>query len=223
MLKEDNVLKEIKCWSSGAHHALTLSVDMVCKPIRLSKASHPITVDIVVFRGVRNIGKFLNEAVNDVKTDFFLKKLRKKRKVYVGKVSQMCYEAYSSFQEHNTHLLDYLFENVAKKRNKILLTGHGLGGAIAQCLATELLRLKQRCDVALITFGSPRAVDATLSAEMTNSGHYALRFVNHDDPVSAVPPAELGLVHTGMPAIYSHQSMGSLYSKFLIYILREFS
>ncbi|EIK97141.1 lipase family protein [Pseudomonas sp. M47T1] len=69
---------------------------------------------------------------------------------------------------------------------KLLITGHSLGGAIA-LLLSEVLRRRQGFDydIVLYTYGAPRAADSTFIDGAADLVHY--RMVNHDDPVPSVP------------------------------------
>lgn len=69
---------------------------------------------------------------------------------------------------------------------KLLITGHSLGGAIALILS-EMLRRNQRYqpDIVLYTYGAPRAGDTTFIANAQSLTHH--RIVNQNDPVPSVP------------------------------------
>ncbi|APC16856.1 lipase [Pseudomonas frederiksbergensis] len=69
---------------------------------------------------------------------------------------------------------------------KLLITGHSLGGAVALILA-EMLRRDKRFDlnIVLYTYGAPRAGDTTFIKNAHPLNHH--RIVNHNDPVPSVP------------------------------------
>jgi len=69
---------------------------------------------------------------------------------------------------------------------KLLITGHSLGGAIALILS-EMLRRNQRYqpDIVLYTYGAPRAGDTTFINSAQPLIHH--RIVNQNDPVPSVP------------------------------------
>jgi triacylglycerol lipase len=75
---------------------------------------------------------------------------------------------------------------------RLYLTGHSLGGALATLAAAHLG--PARVD-GLYTYGSPRVGDATFAAALSVERHF--RFVFGEDWVSTVPPEILGYVHTG--------------------------
>ncbi|MFJ4547066.1 lipase family protein [Pseudomonas sp. NPDC088885] len=69
---------------------------------------------------------------------------------------------------------------------KLLITGHSLGGAIALILS-EMLRRNQRYlpQIVLYTYGAPRAGDTTFIDSAKALTHH--RIVNQNDPVPSVP------------------------------------
>jgi Lipase (class 3) len=69
---------------------------------------------------------------------------------------------------------------------KLLITGHSLGGAVALILA-EMLRRDKRfdLDIVLYTYGAPRAGDTTFIENAHPLNHH--RIVKHNDPVPSVP------------------------------------
>jgi hypothetical protein len=69
---------------------------------------------------------------------------------------------------------------------KVIITGHSLGGAVAFLLAEMLRRRKgYEYDIVLYTYGAPRAVDKTFADGASALIHH--RTVNHNDPVPSVP------------------------------------
>ncbi|WP_322845291.1 lipase family protein [Pseudomonas sp. B33.4] len=69
---------------------------------------------------------------------------------------------------------------------KLLITGHSLGGAVALILS-EMLRRDKRFDpdIVLYTYGAPRAGDTTFIESAKALIHH--RIVNQNDPVPSVP------------------------------------
>ncbi|WP_024677269.1 lipase family protein [Pseudomonas syringae] len=69
---------------------------------------------------------------------------------------------------------------------KVIVTGHSLGGAVAFLVAEMLRRRKgYDYDIVLYTYGAPRAVDETFATAASALIHH--RTVNHNDPVPSVP------------------------------------
>ncbi|KAL8924995.1 MAG: hypothetical protein Q9172_002424 [Xanthocarpia lactea] len=78
--------------------------------------------------------------------------------------------------------------------NRVIVTGHSLGGAIADLAAAEIRNSGITAD--LYTYGAPRIAGKTLSDYITNQnkgGNY--RVTHKDDPVPRLPPVVLGFVH----------------------------
>ncbi|MDN9032438.1 lipase family protein, partial [Enterobacter hormaechei] len=71
---------------------------------------------------------------------------------------------------------------------KLVITGHSLGGAVALLIA-ELLRHRSgfTYDIVLYTYGSPRVGDKTFVENARPLVHH--RMVNQNDPVPSVPAA----------------------------------
>lgn len=98
-----------------------------------------------------------------------------------GKVHRGFYDAYKALKKF---VQDYFFQFYSGQ--KIIICGHSLGGAIATLLA-EALRCdeKEKYDILLHTYGSPRVGDATFVAEAAPLVHH--RMVNNNDMVPGVP------------------------------------
>lgn len=93
---------------------------------------------------------------------------------------------------------------------KLLITGHSLGGAVALILA-EMLRRDKRFspDIVLYTYGAPRAGDTTFIESAKALVHH--RIVNQNDPVPSVPatwmntfskPKEMYAANVGLLALH---------------------
>ncbi|MFW0754220.1 lipase family protein [Pseudomonas sp. H11T01] len=68
---------------------------------------------------------------------------------------------------------------------KLIITGHSLGGAVALLLAEMLRRRAEQYDILLYTYGAPRAADETFVKGAATLKHH--RMVNHNDPIPSVP------------------------------------
>ncbi len=97
-----------------------------------------------------------------------------------GKVHRGFYDAYKALKKF---VQDYI--NRFHTGQKIIITGHSLGGAIATLLAEALRRSEKKYDILLYTYGSPRAGDATFVAGAEALAHH--RMVNDNDFVPSVP------------------------------------
>lgn len=98
-----------------------------------------------------------------------------------GKVHHGFYEAYKALKKFVRDYLDRFYNG-----QKIIITGHSLGGAIALLLAEALRCDKtQRHDVLLYTYGSPRVGDADFVAAAAPLAHH--RMVNNNDLIPGVP------------------------------------
>ncbi len=79
-------------------------------------------------------------------------------------------------------------------QSRVVVTGHSLGGAIADIAAAEIRKMGVSAD--LYTFGAPRIAGRQLSDFISNQnagGNF--RVTHFDDPVPRLPPLLLGFVH----------------------------
>ncbi|WP_395608227.1 lipase family protein [Pseudomonas sp. B22129] len=99
----------------------------------------------------------------------------------VGRVHEGFYQACQAMRDF---VLRYLEKFHVRQR--IIICGHSLGGAIALLLAEGLRRTPDRdYNILLYTYGAPRAADAEFTDGASSLVHH--RIVNHNDPVPSVP------------------------------------
>jgi hypothetical protein len=81
---------------------------------------------------------------------------------------------------------------------KLIVTGHSLGAALAALSARRVLAELPIRPQAIYTFGMPRAGGAAFADPFNVAlGEGTYRFVHGDDIVARVPPTELGFKHVG--------------------------
>jgi len=99
----------------------------------------------------------------------------------VGKVHNGFYGAAKVVYDFVARYLDKFYSG-----QKLIITGHSLGGAVALILS-EMLRRREGLayDILLYTYGSPRVGDTAFVNGAKDLLHH--RFVNHNDPVPSVP------------------------------------
>ena len=98
-----------------------------------------------------------------------------------GNVHHGFYDAYQALKKFIQDYLDRFHVG-----QKIIISGHSLGGAIALLLAEALRNSPDNdYDVLLYTYGSPRAGDAAFVLAAKPLAHH--RMVNNDDMVPGVP------------------------------------
>ena len=145
---------------------------------------------VLVFRGTRvQVHNLVDKAEivlynqADLRTDsrFFFKASK------VGRV-------HSGFADAFAQISDRLDAILATRSSdqKLWLTGHSLGGALATLAAAHA-----GADVVqgLYTYGSPRVGDAVFASILPQRGY--LRLIHRDDWVPLIPPEALGYVHGG--------------------------
>lgn len=82
--------------------------------------------------------------------------------------------------------------------DRLFVTGHSLGGALANLAAYYIDRDFGRRVTLLCTFGAPRVLDARMAASVDGDAPFsAWRFVNGADIVTRVPPRLFGFRHAG--------------------------
>lgn len=98
-----------------------------------------------------------------------------------GRVHRGFYRAARQVYGFVTDCLDRFCEG-----QKLLISGHGPGGAIALLLA-QMLRCRPdfNHDIVLYTYGAPRAADAVFIKAAESLVHH--RVVDHNDPVPSMP------------------------------------
>ncbi|NNB43126.1 lipase family protein [Pseudomonas chlororaphis] len=98
-----------------------------------------------------------------------------------GKVHSGFYDSAKAVRTFVATYLDKFYSG-----QKLVITGHSLGGAVA-LLVAEMLRRRNgfTYDILLYTYGSPRAGDKTFVESAHALMHH--RMVNQNDPVPSVP------------------------------------
>ncbi|MFZ1006815.1 MAG: hypothetical protein WAN65_08265 [Candidatus Sulfotelmatobacter sp.] len=81
-----------------------------------------------------------------------------------------------------------LLSRNAYSRQRVIIVGHSLGGALAECLAYFALAQTGLLALSVITYGSPRPGWQAFCN--TLSGVDICRWMNDDDPVPCVPPRQ---------------------------------
>eukprot|EP01084_Bolivina_argentea_P008861 16563_1 len=124
-------------------------------------------------------------------------------------VHQGFYYAYNEIRDHglitSIQKLLYKYPNCTN----ILITGHSLGGALAELCALDLIenQIINNTKLIIYTFGCPRWANKDLALYFDNLPHISTnwRIVNKNDPVAIVPGKFLGVhgfYHTETEILY---------------------
>mmetsp|Transcript_42914 Transcript_42914/g.99495 ORF Transcript_42914/g.99495 Transcript_42914/m.99495 type:complete len:372 (-) Transcript_42914:470-1585(-) len=109
--------------------------------------------------------------------------------------------AYASVASQIEHVLKEALPN----GGRVLLTGHSLGGALAQLAAVAIARTSDEgrpMRPLLITFAAPAIGDVAFAAELSAAAEPCggLRVYNRDDPIPALSTL-VGYKHAGVPVV----------------------
>ncbi len=92
------------------------------------------------------------------------------------------------------------------KPEKLYITGHSLGGALASLFALDVATSRPGIEVVSITLASPRVGDnrwQEVYDRQFQLERATFRVANHWDPVPALPFVELGYAHVGTAVLLS--------------------
>ncbi|RXK35602.1 hypothetical protein M231_07132 [Tremella mesenterica] len=80
--------------------------------------------------------------------------------------------------------------------DNVIVTGHSLGGALSQLMATYLQKILPQINVTTITFASPRVGNQAWAnyVDTTEIGNNSRHIINYADDVPHVPPRDWGFV-----------------------------
>ncbi|GBG30412.1 Lipase [Hondaea fermentalgiana] len=103
-----------------------------------------------------------------------------------------------SFNQLRFEMLRQMRKKCDLARDNVVVVGHSRGGAIAQTAAAVLFldEIVPSPRLALVTFGSPRVLESTLS-DAVHDKFTQIRLINEEDPVPSTPPAWLAYKHFG--------------------------
>ena len=146
---------------------------------------------ILAFRGTQTL--------EDWQTDFEVELVKSN----VGRVHR-------GFTESLDYIWDEIKQSIGKfraKNQKIWITGHSLGGALAT-LAVDRLTEEDEDVSGLYTFGQPRVGDKEFAENFDMKiKSRSFRFVNDEDIVTRVPPRLLGYEHIGTVRFFDYQGV----------------
>lgn len=116
---------------------------------------------------------------------------------------------YNIFKNLKDEVIDTLNNIKLKyKTEKILITGHSLGGALSTLLAFEMLYINNYNvnDIILITFGSPRVGNEEFITLINNYHIYSNRITHYYDIVPHIPQQFLKYNHISQEIWYNEDN-----------------
>jgi len=116
---------------------------------------------------------------------------------------------YNIFKNLKNEVIDILDNIKLKyKTDKLLITGHSLGGALSTLLAFELLYVQNynANNINLITFGSPRVGNEEFVTIFNNFNIYSKRITHYYDMVPHIPEQILKYNHISQEIWYNEEN-----------------
>ncbi len=118
-----------------------------------------------------------------------------------AKVHYGFWTAYSSIRDNVINTIKY--NNV----NKLVITGHSLGGALATVASLDIAEILQGLNIEMINLGAPRVGNKDY-VELYNSYlNNSLRITHGQDPVVHLPPMMLNYYHIPSEIFYPNNSL----------------
>ncbi len=98
-------------------------------------------------------------------------------------------EVHRGFQNAYGSFADVIKSHLSERKSEhTWITGHSLGGAMAECCAYDLIENRLALN-GLVTFGQPRVANRSMAQFIDDEiGHKYMRFINERDPVPSLPP-----------------------------------
>jgi hypothetical protein len=111
-------------------------------------------------------------------------------------------QVHTGFNNSLHECLPWVIQRLERSR-PVLVTGHSLGGAVAELLMATLEHRGFK-DVSGVTFGQPKVTDARGVRHLAHLN--LLRVIHEDDPVPMLPPVflevgEIGIYHHSGPEL----------------------
>jgi hypothetical protein len=153
----------------------------------------------VVFRGTESIGDVISD-LSISRSLFFLPSVKPdlfplvhtgfyNQFLSVNKSLEQKIDSYIQNNNNNNNQNEIYVKNVKKINNKIIFSGHSLGGAIATMASLYYAYKYPDMDIECITFGSPRVGSKEFANTFNNTIKTSYRFINDNDPVPCLPTA----------------------------------
>ena len=103
---------------------------------------------------------------------------------------------YNLFNSNKPKIYENLKKIVSKyNTNKLILTGHSSGGALATLLSFDIKNNDHPYDIKLTTFGSPRVGNKEFSNQLRDYNFYSIRITHYYDVVPHLPQNKLNFEH----------------------------
>jgi len=164
---------------------------------------------VVAFKGSEDAGDFAADA-DFAKSDFTVSKSNGESEVFVAHKGFVRY--YSSIRESVLNEVERLIAQSQQNGNpckELLLSGHSLGGAMANLCSVDLAAKYPQYKVSLWTYGNPRVFAGNTKAKenkesaynahilQTTNGNTNHRYMADGDPVPVANLENFGFMHCG--------------------------
>lgn len=94
---------------------------------------------------------------------------------------------YSVLQPIQDNIRNYISIPENTEKNKIVFSGHSLGGALATIAALYFSIKYPNLEISCLTFGSPRVGNSKFVQLFDSKVKHSFRYVNDNDPVPCIP------------------------------------
>lgn len=114
---------------------------------------------------------------------------------------------YNLFKKNKDTIYSNLYNLTDKyNTNKVIITGHSLGGALATVLTFDILYNNYPFDIYLTTFGSPRVGNQDFVNDFNKYNVYSKRVTHYYDMVPHLPQNDLNYHHVSQEIWYTEDN-----------------
>jgi hypothetical protein len=119
----------------------------------------------------------------------------------------------NSYTELQQKLRKFLNEKTFNQFQKVVFTGHSLGGALAMLAAAEYAGVvRYASKISVLAYGSPRVGNKMFAHYLNVRIHSIYRQVEKNDLIPHIPGTDIGFVHVGREFYFAYSKMHFCFS-----------